>query len=58
MCPMSIRFPRSHREHYEQMAQERGLSFSEYIVVVLAEYHGLELPVWSKESDGQLPLSA
>lgn len=55
---LAVRWPCSHREFYEQRAKEQGLSFSEYIVRVLAEAHGLKLPASGKESDGQLPLTA
>lgn len=56
---MTVRLPRSHRELYERLARERGVSLSEYIVIKMAELHGLDLPTWNKESDdGQLPLSA
>lgn len=55
---MTVRLPRSHRDRYLELAQEQGLSLSEYIVIKMAELHGLELRAWEKASDGQLELSA
>lgn len=53
---LAVRWPQSHRELYEQRAVEQGLSFSEYIVRVLAEAHGVDLP--AREDSNQLELSA
>lgn len=51
----TVRWPASHREVYEKLARERGMSFSEYIVRMMAELHGLEL---HEETTDQLPLTA
>lgn len=51
---LAVRWPQSHRELYEQQAKDHGMSFSEYIIRVLADVHDLKLV--SKEEVDQLPL--
>lgn len=58
VSPCTIRWPASHRGLYERLAAERGMAFSEYVVRTLAELHGLDVPPFAPEEDGQLPLSA
>lgn len=54
----SVRWPTSHRKVYEERARDVGLSLSEYIIRVVAEVHGLDLPDISTEGQEQLPLTA
>jgi len=58
VSPCTIRWPKSHRELYERLASEQGLSFSEYVVRTLAELHVLDVPPVAPSEEGQLPLSA
>ncbi|MGH8918209.1 MAG: hypothetical protein ACRD0H_07715 [Actinomycetes bacterium] len=55
---MTVRWPKSHMEIYERRAAEHGLSISEYLVMVTAGAHDLELQDGRKDNGQQLSLSA
>lgn len=56
---LTVRWPSSHREIYEERARELGISLSEYVIRVVAEAHGLavrDVPTLGQQE--QLPLTA
>lgn len=53
----SIGWPVEHREKYEQLARERGMSLNEYVIRFMAASHDLIDPS-AVEGDSQLPLGA
>lgn len=58
---LTFRLPRTHLELYRQRAQEAGLPLGDYLVLCLADNHGLEEPGyihWPRKGQGELPISA
>jgi hypothetical protein len=54
---MMIRYPESHAAIYEQLAKERGLSVSEFLVISVAERHNLTFAS-DEDKEHQLQLGA
>lgn len=58
--PFTVRVPPPHAEVYRREATQRGLRWSDYLALVLAEAHGLDTPPWMQASENQevLPKTA
>lgn len=46
----TVRFPRDQFAVYEQNASALGLPVADYVVKVLAEAHGFDVPEWARGS--------
>ena len=57
---ITVRVPRNHYDAIAAAAHAAGLSLSDYVTVILAEHHGLEVPAYVTRSRSQeeLPISA
>lgn len=58
---ISAKVPSSHKPLLERAAAEHGMPLCDYVAVVLAEHHGLEIPSYLIPSDKEhpkLPISA
>lgn len=55
--PVSIKWPKAHRERYEREAAALGLSLNEYVIRHMAVGHGL-ITSDALEEEAQLPLGA
>lgn len=56
----TLRAPRAHYECYTEAARAAGLSLSDYMMVKLAEVHGLEIPDYvngSNRNQEELPIA-
>jgi hypothetical protein len=58
--PSMVRAPDQHHARYLQESQRLGLPLGDYLVLVLAQAHGLQVPdyIERKLDKGQLPLGA
>lgn len=55
----TLRIPREHLEYYGRLASAAGLDLNDYLVLKLAEIHGLELPAYLRgHGQPQLALGA
>lgn len=58
--PVHFRVPTEHREIYEHLADESGLDLGDYLALVLATAHELDVPAYINRTRTQkeLPLGA
>lgn len=56
--PVSIKWPKAHRERYEREAALQGISLNEYVIRRMGELHGLIDPEATEAEPVQLRLGA
>lgn len=57
---IGVRVPVDQKAFYEQAARDAGLPLGDYVAIILAEHHQLDIPSYLTESKNQerLPISA